>query len=113
MVEDSSHGRQRVLLAVTEDDLTTNVRGGENGGRVLKHSAVVRSLRSLGSTSNGKFETTVNLPAKSDWKKQSLRAVVLVQNGSSGLILGAASIAYPSEGVFRCRSLTGYSHSAP
>ncbi|HEY4901539.1 MAG TPA: DUF1223 domain-containing protein [Terriglobales bacterium] len=26
-VEDSSHGRQRVLLAITEDDLTTNVRG--------------------------------------------------------------------------------------
>ena len=91
-VEDPSSGRQRVLLAITEDGLTTNVRGGENGGRVLKHSAVVRNLRSLGSTSGGKFETTVKLPAKSDWKKADLRAVVLVQNASSGLVLGAASI---------------------
>ncbi len=96
-VEDSSKGRHRVLLAVTEDDLTTNVRGGENGGRVLKHSAVVRELKTLGTTSNGKFETTASLPAKSDWKKQDLRAIVLVQNTGSGLILGAASIPYQPE----------------
>ena len=93
-VEDSSRGRQRVLLAITENDLTTNVGGGENGGRVLKHSAVVRELHPLGTTSNGKFETTVDLAPKSDWKKQDLRAIVLVQNSSSGLILGAASIPY-------------------
>ena len=96
-VEDPSSGRQRVLLAITEDGLTTSVSGGENGGRVLKHSAVVRNLRSLGSTSGGKFETTVKLPAKSDWKKNSLRLIVLVQNASSGLILGAASIPYSQE----------------
>ena len=96
-VEDTSQGRHRVLLAVTEDDLTTNVRGGENGGRVLKHSAVVRELKTLGTTSNGKFETTANLPAKSDWKKQDLRAIVLVQDTRSGLILGAASIPYQPE----------------
>jgi hypothetical protein len=96
-VEDSSHGRQGVLFAITEDDLTTNVKGGENGGRVLKHGAVVRELKPLGNTSSGKFETTVDVPAKSDWKKQSLRAVVVVQNPSSGLILGAASKPYPLE----------------
>ena len=96
-VEDPSSGRQRVLLAITEDGLTTSVRGGENGGRVLKHSAVVRKLETLGSTSDGKFETAVKLPAKSDWKKADLRALVLVQNRSSGLILGAASIPYPTE----------------
>ena len=97
-VDDSTRGRQKVLLAITEDDLTTNVHGGENGGRVLKHSAVVRNFKSLGNTADGKFETTVDLPAKSDWKKHNLRAIVLVQNPSSGLILGAASIPYPPEG---------------
>jgi hypothetical protein len=96
-VEDSGAGIRRVLLAVTEDDLTTNVRGGENGGRILKHSAVVRELRPLGTASNGRFATTVNLPAKSDWKRRDLHAIVLVQNPSSGLILGAASIPYSSE----------------
>ncbi len=96
-VEDPGQDRQRVLLAITEDDLTTNVRGGENGGRVLRHSAVARELKTLGTTSSGRFETTVHLAAKSDWKKQSLRVIVLVQNPNSGLILGAASIPYPAE----------------
>jgi hypothetical protein len=95
-VDDSTHGRQKVLLAVTEDNLTTNVRGGENGGRVLTHSAVVRNFKTLGNTADGKFETTADLPAKSDWKKQDLRAAVIVQDPASGQIVGAASIPYPS-----------------
>jgi hypothetical protein len=93
-VDDSTHGRQKVLLAITEDDLTTKVSGGENGGRVLTHSAVVRNLKSLGNTADGKFETTVDLPAKSDWKKPDLRAIILVQSPDSGQIVGAASIPY-------------------
>ena len=95
-VDDSTHGRQKVLLAVTEDNLTTNVRGGENGGRVLTHSAVVRNFKALGNTADGKFETTIDLPAKSDWKKQDLRAAVIVQDPASGQIVGAASIPYPA-----------------
>jgi hypothetical protein len=93
-VDDSTHGKQKVLLAITEDDLTTKVKGGENGGRVLTHSAVVRNLKSLGNTADGKFETTIDLPAKSDWKKPDLRAIILVQSPDSGQIVGAASIAY-------------------
>ncbi len=93
-VDDSTHGKQKVLLAITEDDLTTKVQGGENGGRVLTHSAVVRNLKSLGNTADGKFETTIDLPAKSDWKKPDLRAIILVQSPDSGQIVGAASIPY-------------------
>ena len=88
---DSSNAKQRVLLAVTEDNLTTKVGGGENGGRVLVHSAVVRELRSLGTLSNGKFEKTVNVPDKQDWKRDDLRAIVLVQDASDDVIHGAAS----------------------
>lgn len=93
-IGDPSHSRLQVLFAVTEDDLTTKVGGGENGGRTLNHSAVVRQLHSLGNTSDGKFEKTVSLPDKSDWKKQDLRAIVLVQDPKSGVILGAAAIPY-------------------
>jgi hypothetical protein len=83
-----------VLLAVTEDNLSNNVRAGENSGRTLTHSAVVRELHRLGSTSDEKFDKTVNLPDKSGWKKDNLRAIVLVQNPSSGVILGAAEVPY-------------------
>ena len=37
-----------VLVALTEDDLSSVVRRGENGGRTLTHVAVVRKLESLG-----------------------------------------------------------------
>jgi len=93
-VDNPSRARMEVLFAVTEDDLTTNVRGGENGGRTLTHSAVVRELHKVGSTSDDKFDKVINLPDKSDWKKPDLRAIVLVQNPSSGEILGAAQIPY-------------------
>ncbi|MFZ1133825.1 MAG: DUF1223 domain-containing protein [Candidatus Korobacteraceae bacterium] len=83
-----------VLLAVTEDDLTNNVRAGENSGKTLTHSAVVRELHRLGSTADGKFDKTISLPDKSGWKKDNLRAIVLVQNPSSGVILGAAEVPY-------------------
>ena len=98
-VTDASDARFQVLLAVTEDNLTTSVHGGENGGKVLKHSAVVRELHSLGDTSNGKFDKTVNLPDKSDWKKGDLRAIVIVQNPNSGVILGAADVPYAATGA--------------
>ena len=38
----------KCFLAITEDDLTNNVRGGENSGRTLTHSAVVREPASAG-----------------------------------------------------------------
>jgi len=91
-VTDTSAGKRQVLLAVTEDNLSTTVKGGENGGRVLKHDAVVRELRALGDVSNGTFDKTVTLPHKSDWKQADLRAVVLVQDTGSGVIDGAADV---------------------
>ena len=89
-----SRAKMEVLFAVTEDDLTTKVSAGENGGRTLTHSAVVRELHRVASTSDDKFDKVINLPDKSDWKKPDLRAIVLVENPSSGEILGAAQILY-------------------
>jgi hypothetical protein len=93
-IDNPSRAKMEVLFAVTEDDLTTNVRGGENGGRTLTHSAVVRELHKVGSTSDDKFDKVIDLPDKSDWKKPDLRAIILLQNPSSGEILGAAQLPY-------------------
>lgn len=80
-----------VLLAITEDDLSSNVTRGENAGDQLDHRAVVRELRILGRVdSAGSFaaETDVKLPK--DWKRENLRAVAFVQDRSSRDVLGAA-----------------------
>lgn len=85
-----------VMLAITEDNLATNVGGGENGGRVLHHSAVVRELRRIGEVSNGNFSATVPLTTEKAWKREDLRAVVFVQDETSGQIFGAASLPFTS-----------------
>jgi hypothetical protein len=89
----SDSGDALVMLAITEDNLTTQVGSGENGGRTLHHAAVVRELRQVGTLQSGSIETTVPLKLQKDWKRDNLRAVVFVQNGPSGKIEGASSVA--------------------
>jgi hypothetical protein len=86
-------GKGRVFLAVAEDGLSTDIKGGENGGRTLHHAGVVRELRSIGSLSKGEFQKKVDVPLRPDWNRANLKLVVILQQGDSGPILGAASIA--------------------
>jgi hypothetical protein len=88
-----SLGDASVMLAITEDNLTTQVGSGENGGRTLRHAAVVRELRELGKLHEGSFAGTAQLTLQKEWKLQDLRAIVFVQNGPSGKIEGASSVA--------------------
>jgi hypothetical protein len=80
-----------VMLVVTEDNLATNVAAGENDGRTLHHSAVVRDFRRIGRIKDRSFAATVPLTIAHDWKRHDLRAVVFVQETGTGKILGAAS----------------------
>ena len=86
--------RPKILLAITEEGLSTAVGGGENGGRTLHHAAVVRQLRELGTAANGQFEAKVDVAAHPDWNPARLKVVVLVQQQGSGKILGAGSLDY-------------------
>jgi hypothetical protein len=88
-----SDGNALVMMAITEDNLATQVFSGENGGRTLHHAAVVRELREIGMLHSGGMETTIPLKLQKDWKRNDLRAVVFVQKGPSGKIEGAASVA--------------------
>ena len=80
-----------VMLALTETNLTTNVPAGENRGRELHHTAVVRSLTRMGKTKAGALHAQFRLALHADWRRENLRAVVFLQR-SSGEILGAATI---------------------
>ena len=84
----------QVLLALTESGLSTQVRRGENSGRLLRHAAVVRTLRPLGEVGrDGTFATTVPIKLQRGWKAENLRAVVLVQEPGTRHIVGAAALA--------------------
>src|SRR5215471_14508014 len=83
-----------VRLAITEDNLSSKVAAGENDGRVLHHSAVVRDFRLLGQARQGKFQTEVPIKLDKEWKVNDLRLVVFVQAAHNGAVAGAASVGF-------------------
>jgi hypothetical protein len=96
-VRGQASGQSKVVLAITEDGLSTAVERGENGGRTLQHAAVVRQLRDLGTATNGQFEASIDVAPRPDWNQSKLKVAVLVQDAGSGRILGAASLDYVSK----------------
>jgi hypothetical protein len=83
------------MMAITEDRLTTSVAGGENSGRVLWHSGVVRELHQIGMTSGGVFAGTAPIITSASWKARDLQIVVFVQRPGNGEIIGAAAARLP------------------
>ena len=84
-----------VWLAVTETSLHSAVSRGENAGEDLHHAAVVRTMQRIGEAKNaGEFTYAgdVSVQLKPEWKRENLKAVVLVQEKKSRRILGAAEI---------------------
>lgn len=90
--EVSRGDRADVILAITESGLMSNVARGENAGRRLTHSAVTRTMVTLGTIEGKDFNAEQVVPLNSAWQRARLRAVVLVQERGSRRILGAAAI---------------------
>jgi hypothetical protein len=82
------HGPAQVLVAVVEDGLVSHVTKGENEGRTLSHTAVVRSLTGIATiaASADGWSGDVPLPAK------PRRLVVFVQDRESLRVLAAGSL---------------------
>lgn len=88
-----------VFLAVTESHLQSSVNRGENAGRNLSHTAVVRQLRLIGKLDarpDTSFRGQPQIEIANGWKRKDLRAVVFVQLQDSHRILGAAATSFPS-----------------
>ena len=97
-ISSSIDGKVVVVGAENEHGLVTVVRydpkhyevrisHGENGGRTLPHSHVVKDVRQIGNWIGGSQQ--FELPRTED---DGLKVAVLVQAGLGGRILGAARI---------------------
>lgn len=76
-----------LLLATVQKQAVIKVKSGENGGRTLAHTQIVRNLQSLPlSKSDG--TTTVSLPAGFDPGNWEL--IGFVQNTANGAVSGAS-----------------------
>jgi len=85
------HHPATVFLAVTESNIISAVKGGENDGQTFNHSSVVRSLTTLGLVEKGysSFETKTSIPVVADVKSENSRLVVFVQDNTNRKILAA------------------------
>ena len=89
-------GETEVWLAITETGLATDVMGGENLFRRLRHTGVVRHLERLDTgtippNGNAPWRLTRRLRIEPDWERSNLRAIVFLQDSGTAAILGAAT----------------------
>ena len=82
-----------VLVALAEDDLSSVVRRGENGGRTLNHVAVVRKLESLGTLEREAFVADGQLSLNGAWKAGKMRAITWLQGRRTRHVYGTATAA--------------------
>lgn len=86
---DPAHARNAsILLAVVEREVESKVSRGENGGHMLSHVGVVRSLSPAGKAdSEGRFQATLKIDPQ--WGAKGLRVVAFLRE-RSGRVIGAA-----------------------
>jgi hypothetical protein len=83
-------GRATVWLLSYDTRHETKVAAGENGGRTLAYSNVVRSIRSVGSWDGSAASLTVDVTEEMDDGYQN--CAVLVQAGETGPIIASTSM---------------------
>ena len=93
------HDQSTVYLALAEDDLSSDIRGGENAGKNLTHVSVVRRLKALDrlEATQISFEIEVPVQIAEDWKRENLNVIVFIQENKSRRILGVGRNGFRSE----------------
>jgi hypothetical protein len=74
-------------------NLMTDVRRGENRGRTLKDSAVVRRLTTVGAlkAQQHTFSTTASVPWAPGWNSANVRVISFLQERQNRRVVGAGS----------------------
>jgi hypothetical protein len=79
-----------IVVAVVEDGLTSAVRRGENQGRTLPHSAVVRRIEAIGALEKDPFVGEGQWRVTPAWQRPQLRIVAFLQGQKTRRIHGTA-----------------------
>jgi hypothetical protein len=85
-------------VAVTENNLRSDVRAGENKGRHLTHFAVVRQLSAIGEASAPRSGARSEVELAPEWQRDRLTFVAFVQERVSRRVLGAAAVPLQGSG---------------
>lgn len=84
------HGDSTVFLAIAEDNLASNVKRGENAGKIMEHVSVVRELKPLAKieANSNVYEQVTAVNLQPEWKPENIKYIVFVQENESRKILG-------------------------
>ena len=85
-----------IEVLVLEDGLTTEVARGENGGRTLRETAVVRDLKvasTLAKESQDPVKFEANFAVPGSWKREALHVSAVLRAPSRGLVWQALDVA--------------------
>jgi hypothetical protein len=88
-----------VQVVLTESGLTSVVVRGENGGRTLRHDAVVRAM--VGGAAVTGHPLTLGTRLRPEWRVEQMRAIALLQGRTSQRIWGAAVVALARVGTVK------------
>jgi hypothetical protein len=76
----------RATALLTQDNIETAVKRGENGGRTLQHTGVVRASGLMANNESGVWQQTLDMPDDAG----KLNVVVYVQNDSGQIVAANA-----------------------
>jgi hypothetical protein len=83
-----------LFLAITESNLESVPGAGENGGRRLRHTGVVRNLSNAGHFDTRKsaiFSADAKINLNPQWSRENVRLVLFAQDRATRKIIGAAT----------------------
>ena len=85
-----AHESSYVWVVIAEDNLQTAVRRGENGGKTLPHTSVVREMKLVGEIKSIDkiFEIETPYQLEPNWNKKNLKFIVFVQGKDTKKVYG-------------------------
>lgn len=94
VIGEDNQANSRLYLALTEDNIISEIHGGDNIGAVFNHQNLVR--RWLGpfelNTDGRSTQIQTTLPLESTWKLNDMTLVAMVQNLDNAYVLQALSL---------------------
>jgi hypothetical protein len=93
----TSSADTKLFFAIAEDGLETYVKRGENRGRSIQHTGVVRALQEAKANTTG---ASARFDIKPDWNRAHLRIVAFAAD-KAGKIHAAGSVQLPDPGKMR------------
>jgi hypothetical protein len=90
---DENRDYSKLYLAITEDNIVSEIHGGDNIGAIFNHQNLVRAwLGPFDLDKEGETELNTQIALDQDWDLNNLKLVAVVQNLYDGYVLQGLSL---------------------